>query len=251
VSKVVKEVGSGVNDNRAKFLALLEDQRVSTIVVEHKDRAIRFGFRYLETLLRSQGRRLEVVNLAEDNREDLLADLVSIVTHFFGRRNNKSLTRISFYTSDQQMLKIVQNLFESTRTVVFYSHPGIQPFDKRCEKAFTSKKQMYVFYVDSKQAVERFCQLGVTPNKSYAGPYPTVPQDVWWHFFRGILDGDGNINFSRKTGLKITIAGNRNCMLGLQSDLTELFFIRSIARYIDEVRVKLLELRVRCPSAGL
>lgn len=57
---------------------------------------------------------------------------------FFGRRNNKSLTRISFYTSDQQMLKIVQNLFESTRTVVFHSHPGIQPFDKRCEKACTS-----------------------------------------------------------------------------------------------------------------
>ena len=28
VSKVVKEIGSGVNDNRAKFLALLEDQQV-------------------------------------------------------------------------------------------------------------------------------------------------------------------------------------------------------------------------------
>ncbi len=71
VSRVVKEIGSGTNDNRAKFLALLEDQRISTIVVEHKDRATRFGFRYLETLLKGQGRVIEVVNLAHNNREDL------------------------------------------------------------------------------------------------------------------------------------------------------------------------------------
>ncbi len=96
VSKVVKEIGSGVNDNRAKFLALLEDQRVTTIIVEHKDRATRFGFRYLETLLRGQGRTLEVVNLAENNREDLLADLVSIVYSFaarlYGQRRAKRKT---------------------------------------------------------------------------------------------------------------------------------------------------------------
>jgi len=55
VSCVVKEIDSGVNDNRAKFLALLEDQRIHTIVVEQKDRATRFGFRYLETLLKGQG----------------------------------------------------------------------------------------------------------------------------------------------------------------------------------------------------
>jgi putative resolvase len=96
VSKVVKEIGSGVNDNRAKFLALLEDQRITTIVVEHKDRATRFGFRYLDTLLKGQGRVIEVVNLAENNREDVLADLVSIVYSFaarlYGQRRAKRKT---------------------------------------------------------------------------------------------------------------------------------------------------------------
>jgi putative resolvase len=96
VSKVVKEIGSGVNNNRAKFLALLSDQRISTIVVEHKDRATRFGFRYLETFLNGQGRAIEVVNLAENNREDLLADLVSIVYSFaarlYGQRRAKRKT---------------------------------------------------------------------------------------------------------------------------------------------------------------
>src|SRR5262249_55727935 len=49
VAKVVKEVGSGINDARPKLLALLEDQSVSLIVIEHKDRLTRFGFRYLDT----------------------------------------------------------------------------------------------------------------------------------------------------------------------------------------------------------
>lgn len=96
VSRVVKEIGSGVNDTRAKFLALLEDQRIHTIVVEHKDRATRFGFRYLDTLLKGQGRTLEVVNLEENNREDLLTDLVSIIyslaARLYGQRRAKRKT---------------------------------------------------------------------------------------------------------------------------------------------------------------
>jgi putative resolvase len=79
ISRVVKEIGSGVNDNRRKFLALLSDPKITTIVVEHQDRATRFGFRYLETLLSLQGRSLEVVNLAEHNREELLHDLSTLV----------------------------------------------------------------------------------------------------------------------------------------------------------------------------
>jgi putative resolvase len=84
VGRVVKEIGSGVNDSRRKFLALLSDPKTSTIVVEHQDRATRFGFRYLEVLLSQAGRTIEVANLAENNREDLLQDLSSIITHALG-----------------------------------------------------------------------------------------------------------------------------------------------------------------------
>jgi putative resolvase len=90
VSRVVKEIGSGVNDARPKLLALSEDHTIGLIVVEHKDRATRCGFRYLDTLLHSQGRAIEVVNLAENGREDLLADLTAILYSFtarlYGRR---------------------------------------------------------------------------------------------------------------------------------------------------------------------
>ncbi|HEY7348752.1 MAG TPA: IS607 family transposase, partial [Ktedonobacterales bacterium] len=96
VSKVVKEIASGVNDSRPKLLALLEDQAITLMVVEHRDRLTRFGFRYLETLLREQGRTIEVVNQAENETEDLMADLTSILYSFtarlYGRRRAKRKT---------------------------------------------------------------------------------------------------------------------------------------------------------------
>jgi predicted site-specific integrase-resolvase len=85
IQQVVKEVGSGVNDSRPKFLGLLADPSITRIVVEHKDRATRFGFRYVETLLAQQQRTIEVVNLAENGREDLLSDLRSIIYSFCAR----------------------------------------------------------------------------------------------------------------------------------------------------------------------
>lgn len=96
VHRVVKEVGSGVSDNRQKFLALLGDPTITRIIVEHKDRSTRFGFRYLEVLLELQGRKIEVVNLADDGQEDLLEDLVAIVDSFcarlYGQRRAKRTT---------------------------------------------------------------------------------------------------------------------------------------------------------------
>jgi putative resolvase len=96
VSRVVKEIGSGVNDNRPKFLALLADPSIGRIVIEHKDRGTRFGFRYIETLLKTYGREIEVVNQAENNTEDLLADLTRIVYSFcarlYGQRRAKRKT---------------------------------------------------------------------------------------------------------------------------------------------------------------
>src|SRR6266705_3021044 len=85
VAQVVKEIASGVNDARPKLLSLLKDTSITLIVVEHRDRLTRFGFHYLETLLEAQGRKIEVVNVAENDKEDLVADLVAIVYSFTAR----------------------------------------------------------------------------------------------------------------------------------------------------------------------
>ena len=96
VAAVVKEIGSGVNDARPKLLKLLTDPTIGVIVVEHKDRLTRFGFNYLEQLLAMQGRQIEVINLTENGKEDLIQDFVSIVTSFcarlYGQRRSKRKT---------------------------------------------------------------------------------------------------------------------------------------------------------------
>lgn len=96
VHAVVKEVASGVNDSRPKLLKILTDETITRIVVEHKDRLTRFGFNYIEQLLKMQGRSIEVVNLAENGRDDLLQDFVSIITSFcarlYGQRRSKRKT---------------------------------------------------------------------------------------------------------------------------------------------------------------
>jgi predicted site-specific integrase-resolvase len=65
-------------------------------VIEHKDRGTRFGFRYIETLLKTYGREVEVVNQAENGTEDLLADLTSSIYSFcvrlYGQRRAKRKT---------------------------------------------------------------------------------------------------------------------------------------------------------------
>jgi predicted site-specific integrase-resolvase len=93
VAWVVKEIGSGVNDTRPKLLKLLTDPRVSVIVVEHKDRLTHFGYNYLEQLLKMQDRRIEVIDLAENGREDLIQDFVSIVTSFCARLDGQRRSR--------------------------------------------------------------------------------------------------------------------------------------------------------------
>ena len=85
VDKVVKEVGSGLNDARPKLEKLLTDKTIGIIVVEHRDRLARFGTNYIEKLLALDGRKVLVVNNADSGRDDLMQDFVSIVTSFCAR----------------------------------------------------------------------------------------------------------------------------------------------------------------------
>ncbi|MFV2022106.1 IS607 family transposase [Micromonospora sp. LOL_023] len=89
VDDVVTEVGSALNGHRGKFLALLRDPAVSTIVVEHRDRFTRFGAECVEAALTAQGRRLPVVDHA-DVDDDLVSDVTEILTsmcaRLYGRR---------------------------------------------------------------------------------------------------------------------------------------------------------------------
>lgn len=85
IVRIIKEVGSGVNDTRRKLIELLNKDDYSIIVVEHKDRLTRVGFNYLKVLLNQSGKDIEVVNMATERVDDLMQDFVSIITSFCAR----------------------------------------------------------------------------------------------------------------------------------------------------------------------
>ena len=93
VAQTVGEVGSDLNGHCPKLLKLLADPRVKTIVVEHRDRLMRFGFEYVEAALRAQGRRIAVVDSGEV-KDDLVQDMIEVLTSFcarlYGRRSAKN-----------------------------------------------------------------------------------------------------------------------------------------------------------------
>lgn len=86
VDKIIKEVGSGLNDERKKLVDLLmTDEPIARIIVEHKDRLTRFGFNYLEILAKKQGFEIIVVNPTVTDQDDLMLDFASIITSFCAR----------------------------------------------------------------------------------------------------------------------------------------------------------------------
>ena len=90
IDSVVTEVGSALNGKRRRFLSLLRDSEVTTIVVEHRDRFARFGAEYVAAALDAEHRRMVVVDDAEVD-DDLVRDMTELMTslcaRLYGRRS--------------------------------------------------------------------------------------------------------------------------------------------------------------------
>jgi predicted site-specific integrase-resolvase len=93
VGEAVTEIGSGLNGRRPKLRRLLADPKVRVIVVEHRDRLMRFGVEYVESSLSAQGRRVVVMDQTE-MKDDLVQDMIEVLTSFcarlYGRRSARN-----------------------------------------------------------------------------------------------------------------------------------------------------------------
>jgi predicted site-specific integrase-resolvase len=92
IAAVITEVGSAMNGKRPRLLKLLRDQSIKVIVVEHRDRLIRFGFEYLEASLAAQGRKILVVGHSEV-KDDLIRDMTEVLRSFCARLYGKRAAR--------------------------------------------------------------------------------------------------------------------------------------------------------------
>jgi putative resolvase len=92
IGKTVSEVGSGLSGHRPKLTKLLADMTVGAIVVEHRERLMRFDFEYVEATLAAQGRKLIVIE-KDEVKDDLEPDMIEVLTWFcarlYGRRRAK------------------------------------------------------------------------------------------------------------------------------------------------------------------
>ena len=105
VHSIIKEIGSGLNDERPKLLKILNDIEITHIVVEHKDRLTRFGFNFLKDWMALRQCQIIVINNVETDKEDLMQDFISLVTsmvaRLYGLRRSKRKT--------EQLIKELQN----------------------------------------------------------------------------------------------------------------------------------------------
>ena len=74
-------------------MKLLSDPTVTVIIVEHRDRLMRFGAEYVESALAAQGRKVIVVDPGEV-KDDLVQDMIEVLTSFcarlYGRRSARN-----------------------------------------------------------------------------------------------------------------------------------------------------------------
>ena len=89
VTHIIKDVGSGLNDNRSGFIRLTDliiAGKVNKLVVEHKDRLTRFQFKFIKKMFESYGCEVIVINGTDvSDTEELAADMMSLLASFSGK----------------------------------------------------------------------------------------------------------------------------------------------------------------------
>jgi len=107
-----KETASGMNENR-KQLAVLMDKvaegKVDIILIEYRDRLARFGFKYLSRFCQQFGAVVSEVDdrPAKEPQEELVEDMIAIVTSFSTRLYGKRGGRVA-----KKLIKTIESEVE-------------------------------------------------------------------------------------------------------------------------------------------
>lgn len=89
LDECIEDIGSGLNYNRSKWNELLQAvmrDEIATIYVTYKDRFVRFGFEWFESLCDQHQTEIVILNHEETSpNKELVEDLISIVNAFSSR----------------------------------------------------------------------------------------------------------------------------------------------------------------------
>ena len=89
VTHIIKDVGSGLNDNRSGFVKLTDliiAHKVNKLIIEHKDRLTRFQFKFIKKMFERYGCEIIVINgMDVSDTEELAADMMNLLASFSGK----------------------------------------------------------------------------------------------------------------------------------------------------------------------
>ncbi len=99
VVALIAEQASGLNEKRTglkQLLHLIDHQEIDLVLIDYPDRLVHFGYGYLEETFRWKQVRIEVVEppKVQTPTEELVADLLSIVTVFSARLDGSRAKKI-------------------------------------------------------------------------------------------------------------------------------------------------------------
>ena len=91
--EIIKDIGSGINYNKPglkKLLQLINDEKISKIIIYHKDRLLLFGFELIKNISDMHGVQIEIIDSKEKNNEQEFGeDIIQIITVFSCRLHRK------------------------------------------------------------------------------------------------------------------------------------------------------------------
>ena len=95
--EIISDIGSGINYNKKGLQKLIEKinkKEVDIIVVQYKDRLLRFGFELIEYFASLNNVKIEELDKKDKSEEqELTEDLIQIITVFSCKLQRKSKTK--------------------------------------------------------------------------------------------------------------------------------------------------------------
>lgn len=97
--EIIEDLGSGLNYNKRglrKLIKMICEQKISVLVLTHKDRLLRFGSEIIINLCERFNVKVEIINTTEEEtfEQSLCNDVLSIITVFsaklHGKRSHKN-----------------------------------------------------------------------------------------------------------------------------------------------------------------
>lgn len=163
---------------------------------------------------RPAGHNSRIYSLNENFFDDLSNEYAAYVLGFIyadGSINKETLT-IALSIKDLDHLEKIRALLEYENTIEHYKVTTPQK----------KKKPAVRLCVHSKKITERLTNLGIVKGRNhFNNTLYFLPPEIYRHFIRGFVDGDGCLDYHKKKWARIRILGQRDILTWITATISE------------------------------